>query len=48
MLPIFLKIKKYPKKTKLILKKIIIDKMLTYASETSTLPKRERKQLNIF
>jgi hypothetical protein len=31
-----------------ILKNTIIDKTLTYASETSTLTKRERKQLNIF
>jgi hypothetical protein len=32
----------------LILKNIIIDKTLTYASETWSLPKRDRKQLNIF
>jgi hypothetical protein len=32
----------------LILKSTIIDKTLTYASETLTLKKRERKQLNIF
>jgi hypothetical protein len=32
----------------LILKNTIIDKTLTYASETSTLTKRDRKQLNIF
>jgi hypothetical protein len=32
----------------LILKNTIIDKTLTYASETSTLTKRERKQLNIY
>jgi hypothetical protein len=32
----------------LILKNIVIDKTLTYASETSTLKKRDRKQLNIF
>jgi hypothetical protein len=36
------------KKLKLILKNTIIDKMLTYASETSTLTKRDRKQMNIF
>jgi len=36
------------KKLKLILKNTIIDKTLTYALETSTLTKRERKQLNIF
>jgi hypothetical protein len=35
--------------TKLLrLKKTIIDKTLTYASETWTLTKRHRKQLNIF
>jgi hypothetical protein len=32
----------------LILNNTIINKTLTYASETSTLTKRERKQLNIF
>jgi hypothetical protein len=32
----------------LILKNTIIDKTLTYASETSTLTKRDTKQLNIF
>jgi hypothetical protein len=32
----------------LILKNAIIDKILTYALETSTLTKRDRKQLNIF
>jgi hypothetical protein len=42
------KIKTYPNKLKLILKNTIIDKTLTYASETSTLAKRGRKQLNIF
>jgi hypothetical protein len=31
----------------LILKNTIIDKTLTYASENSTLTKRDRKQLNI-
>ena len=36
------------KKLKLIIKNIIIDKTLTYALETSTLTKRDRKQLNIF
>ena len=30
------------------LKNTIIDKVLTYASETGTLTKRDRKQLNIF
>jgi hypothetical protein len=32
----------------LILQNTIIDKKLTYASETSTLTKRDRKKLNIF
>jgi hypothetical protein len=32
----------------LILKNTIIDKTLTYALETSTLTKRDRKQPNIF
>ena len=36
------------KKLKLRLKNTTIDKMLTYASETWTLTKRDRKQLNIF
>jgi hypothetical protein len=36
------------KKLKLILKNTTTDKMLTYASETWTLTKRDRKQLNIF
>ena len=36
------------KKLKLRLKNIIIDKTLTYASETWTLTKRDRKQLNVF
>ena len=36
------------KKLKLRLKNTIIDKMLTYASDTWTLTKRDRKQLNIF
>jgi hypothetical protein len=35
-------------KLKLILKNTIIDKTLTYASETLTLTNRDRKQLNIF
>jgi hypothetical protein len=37
----------YLKKLKLILKNTAIDKMLTCASETSTLTKRDRKQFNI-
>ena len=32
----------------MILKNTIIDKTLTYALETSTLTKRDRKQWNIF
>jgi hypothetical protein len=44
----FLKNKNISKKLKLRLKNTIIDKMLTYASETWTLTKRDRKQLNIF
>jgi len=43
----FLKNKKVSKKPKLRLKNTIIHKTLTYASETSTLTKRDRKQLNI-
>jgi hypothetical protein len=38
---------KTSKKLKLRLKNIIIDKTLSYASETCTLTERERKQLNI-
>jgi hypothetical protein len=34
--------------TNICTKNTIIDKTLTYASDTSTLTKRERKQLNIF
>jgi hypothetical protein len=44
----FFRNKNISKKLKLILKNTIIDKMLTYALETSTLTKRKRKQLNIF
>ena len=36
------------KKLKLRLQNTIIDKTLTYASETWTLTKRDRKKLNIF
>jgi len=43
----FLKNKNISKKLKLSLKNTIIDKVLTYASETWTLTKRDRKQLNI-
>ena len=46
----FFKNKNISKKLKLRLKNtiILVDKMLTYASETWTLTKRDRKQLNIF
>ena len=40
--------KNVSKKLKLRLKNTIIDKTLTYTSETWTLTKRDRKQLNIF
>jgi hypothetical protein len=45
---IFSKIKTYLKILKLILKNTIIDKTSTYALETLTLTKRDRKKLNIF
>jgi len=48
MLQKFFKNKNISKKQKLRLKNTIIDKTLTYASETWTLTKRDRKQLNIF
>jgi len=48
MLQKFFKNKNIAKKLKLRLKNTIIDKTLTYASETGTLTKRDRKQLNIF
>jgi hypothetical protein len=44
----FSKNKNISKKLKLRLKNTIIDKLLTYASETWTLTKRDRKQLNVF
>jgi hypothetical protein len=44
----FLKNKNISQKLKLRLNNTIIDKTLTYASETWTLTKRDRKQLNIF
>jgi len=47
MLQKFFKNKKISKKLKLRLENTVIDKMLTYASETWTLTKRDRKQLNI-
>jgi len=40
--------KNISKNLKLRLKNTIIDKMLTYASETGTLTKGDWKQLNIF
>jgi len=47
MLQKFFKNKNIPKKIKLRLQNTTIDKTLTYASETWTLTKRDRKQLNI-
>ena len=44
----FLKNKNLSKKPKLRLKNTTIDKTLTNASETGTLTKRNREQLNIF
>jgi cyanophycinase-like exopeptidase len=44
----FFKNKNISRKLKLRLKNTITDKKLTYASETWTLTKRERKQLNVF
>jgi len=44
----FFKNKNISKKLKLRLKNTILDKTLTYASETWTLSERGRKQLNIF
>ena len=44
----FFRNKNISKKLRLRLKNTIIDKTLTYASETWTLTKRDRKQLNIF
>ena len=40
--------KNISKKLKLGLKNTVIDKTLTYASETWILTKRDRKQMNIF
>jgi len=48
MLQKFLKNKNISGKLKSSLKNTTIDKTLTYASETWTLTKRDRKQLNIF
>ena len=44
----FFRNKNLSKKLKLRLKNTIIDKTLTYASETWILTKRDRKQMNIF
>ena len=48
MLQKFFKNKNISKKLKLRLKNTVIDKLLTYASETWTLTKRDRKQLKVF
>ena len=48
MLQKFFKNKNISNKLKLRLKNTIIDKALTYASETWILSKRDRKQMNIF
>jgi hypothetical protein len=48
MLQRFLKNVSISKKLKLRLKNTTIDRTLTYASETGTVTKRDRKQLNIF
>jgi hypothetical protein len=48
MIQTFCKNKNISKKLKLGLKNTIIDKMLACASETWTLTKRDRNQLNIF
>jgi len=45
---LFFKNKNISKKLKLRLKNKIIDKTLAYASETWTITKRDRAQLNIF
>jgi len=43
-----IKKKNISRKLKLRLKNTLIDKTLTYASETWILTKRDRKQMNIF
>jgi hypothetical protein len=48
MLQKFVQNKNISKKLKLKLKNTITDKTLTYASETWTLTKRDRKQMNVF
>jgi hypothetical protein len=45
---IFFKDKNIYKKPKLMRKNIVMDKTLTFLLETSSLTKRDRKQLNIF
>ena len=48
MLYKFFKNKNIRKKLKLTLKNTTTDRVLTYASETGTLTKRDREQLNVF
>jgi hypothetical protein len=48
MLQKFLKNENISKKLKLILKNTIMDKTLTFASETWILTKGDRKQMNVF
>jgi len=48
MLQKFFKNRNISKKLKLRLKNTVIEKALTCASETWTLKKRDRKQLNVF
>jgi hypothetical protein len=48
MLQNFFQKQNHIQKNELVLKNTLIDKTLTYTSETSTLTKRDRKQLNIF
>jgi len=48
MLQKFFKNKSISKKLKSILKNTTVDKTLTYLSETGTVTKRDRKQMNIF
>ena len=48
MLQKFFKNKNVSKKLKLRLKNTIIDKVLTYASKTGTLTKRDKQQFNVF
>jgi len=48
MLQKFFKNKNISTNLKLTLKNTTTDRVLTYASETGTVTKRDRKQLNIF